>query len=138
MLLEDEVVDAVVARLEAHGWAIKSIAHAHQHGDDIVAVKGEHMLRVEAKGAGSSKVGTRRHGRAFTGNQVGSHVGVAVMRALVWVSAGNDRAALALPDNHEHRSRIDRVQVALRTLGIGVFWVDERRTVSWDGPWPLA
>ena len=138
MLHEDEVVDAVVEHLEDNGWSISSIAHAHQHGDDIVAVKGESTLRVEAKGAGSSRLGTKRYGSAFTGNQVGSHIGVAVMRALAWVSAGEGRAALALPDNQHHRSRLERVHVALRTVGIGVFWVDDARTVQWDGPWPLA
>jgi len=60
------------------------------------------------------------------------------MRALAWVSTGKDRAALALPDNEHHRSRIKRVNAALRSVGIGVFWVDEAGTVEWDGPWPLA
>ena len=138
MLLEDQVVDAVVAHLQANGWSISSFAHAHQQGDDIVAVRGESTLRVEAKGAGSSKPGTKRYGSAFTRNQVGSHVGVAVMRALAWASAGRDRAALALPDNEHHRSRIDAVCTALHEVGIGVFWVNEAQTVQWDGPWPLA
>ena len=137
MLLEDEVVDAVVALLKNHGWTVESFAHAHQHGDDIVALKGGSTLRVEAKGAGSSRPGTKRYGSAFTANQVGSHIGVAVMRALAWVSVGRDRAALALPDNQHHRSRIERVEVALRTVGIGVFWVDDAGSVRWEGP-PLA
>ena len=138
MLLEDQVVDAVVAYLKATGWSISSFAHAHQHGDDIVAVKGEKTVRVEAKGAGSSRPGTKRYGSTFTRNQVGSHIGVAVMRALTWVSAGQDRAALALPDNEHHRSRIESVRAALHAAGIGVFWVDDARTVQWDGPWPLT
>ena len=138
MLLEDEVVDAVVALLEANGWTISTIAHAHQHGDDIVAEKGQRTLRVEAKGAGSSKQGTKRYGLAFTRNQVGSHIGVAVMRALAWVSVGEDQAALALPDNQHHRSRIEGVRAALQALGIGVFWVDEARAARWEGPWDLA
>jgi len=90
MLLEDDVVDAVVAHLVDNGWRINSIAHAHQQGDDIVAVKGQTTLRVEATGAGSSIPGTKRYGSAFTGNQVGTHIGVAVMRALAWVSVGKD------------------------------------------------
>jgi hypothetical protein len=40
------------------GLAIGKPAHAHQHGDDIVAVRGDERLVVEAKGAGSSKAGT--------------------------------------------------------------------------------
>ena len=113
MLLEDDVVDAVVELLKQHGWAIESVAHAHERGDDIVAAKGGLRLCVEAKGAGSSKVGTKRYGLPFTGNQVGSHVGVAVVRALRWASRGEVRAALALPDNPHHRGQVDPISPSL-------------------------
>jgi len=123
-LYEDEVVSAVVAHLEAHDWTIESTAFAHQHGDDIVALQGRERLRIEAKGAGSSKKVTRRFGHAFTRNQVGSHVSVAVHRALrVW-SNGTDLAGLAFPDNDHHREMVSSVQPALNKLGIKVFWVD--------------
>lgn len=137
MLVEDDVVDAVVDLLQQHGWTIESVAHAHQRGDDIAAVKGGVRLRVEAKGAGSSKSGTKRYGLPFTGNQVGSHVAVAVARALEWASGGDIRAALAFPDNHHHRGKVDSILPALVTVGIGVFWVNDDGQATLDSPWAL-
>ena len=137
MLLEDDVVDAVVAFMAARGWEIQSTAHASQHGDDIDALKDGQRLLVEAKGAGSSKASTRRYGQPFTGNQVGSHIGVAVVRALRWVSGGVARPALAFPDNRHHRDRVDAIAPALAQLGVGIFWVSDDREVSLQAPWGL-
>jgi hypothetical protein len=137
MLLEDDVVDAVVDSLSKHGWTIESVAHAHERGDDIVAAKRGVLLLVEAKGAGSSKPGTKRYGQPFTGNQVGSHVGVAVVRALRWASLGEVRPALACPDNPHHRGQVDPIALALEKVGIGVFWVTEDRHVQLNAPWNL-
>lgn len=99
MLLEDEVVDAVVAFIVAKGWTIKSTAHANELGDDIDALKDGKRLLVEAKGEGSSKATTKRYGQLFTGNQVGSHIAVAVVRVLRWASSGIAYPALAFPEN---------------------------------------
>lgn len=137
VLLEDDVVDAVVAFLGSKGWVIESTAHAHERGDDIVAFKGDERLLVEAKGAGSSKVTTRRYGEHFTGNQVASHIGVAVVRALRWASNGNERPALAFPDNPHHRSRVKDIAPALAHVGVGIFWVAEDRQVELQAPWVL-
>lgn len=135
--MEDDVVNAVVELLEKRGWTIESVAYAHERGDDIVAAKGGVRLRVEVKGAGSSKSGTKRYGLPFTGNQVGSHVGVAVVRALRWASGGDYRAALAFPDNTHHRAQVDAITPALAKVGIGVFWVTEGMQVTLNSPWNL-
>ena len=103
----------------------------------IVAVKGDERLLVEAKGAGSSKATTKRYGEHFTGNQVGSHIGVAVVRALRWASNGNARPSLAFPDNPHHRARVDAIAPALAHVGIGLFWVSEDRQVEVQAPWVL-
>lgn len=137
MLLEDDVVDAVARFVACHGWRVESVAHAHERGDDVVATKDGQKLLVEAKGAGSSKVGTKRFGQPFTGNQVGSHVGVAVVRALRWVSGGSSRAALAFPDNAHHSAQVDAIAPALAELEIGVFWVSETHAVRLQAPWGL-
>lgn len=129
-LYEDDVVRATMRYLEASGWTVESYALAHQHGDDIVATRDDERLIVEAKGAGSSKEGTHRFGQAFTRNQVGSHVSVAVLRALgVW-SGGAALAGLAFPDNAHHRSQVAPVLPALTELGIIVFWVSADLRVS--------
>ena len=135
MLYEDHVVDAVCLHLEAQGWRIETRAHAHQHGDDIVAVRGAERLIVEAKGAGSSKEGTRRYGQAFNGGQVKTHVGVAVLRALGVVSERTALAAVAFPADVNHRSVAGRVVPALAAAGVGVFWVDDDHHVTAQLPW---
>jgi hypothetical protein len=123
LLYEDDVVRATMRFLETKGWTIESHALAHQHGDDIVATCGDERLVIEAKGAGSSKQGTRRFGQAFTRGQVGSHVSVAVNRALrVWSSRGAS-AGLAFPDNPHHREWVSPIQPALTELRITLFWV---------------
>lgn len=137
VLLEDDVVDAVADFIVAHGWTIDSTAHAHQRGDDIVARKDDQRLLVEAKGEGSSKAMTNRFGQLFTGNQVGSHIGVAVVRALRWASNGGALPALAFPDNPHHRHGVDAIAPALAVVGIGVFWVSEDRQVTLESPWTL-
>jgi Holliday junction resolvase-like predicted endonuclease len=103
-LTEDAVVDAVCRKLESAGYTIEQRALATQHGYDIVARK-DGALIVEAKGAGSSKVGTARYGREFTPNQVLDHFAKAVLKALRIVSACEARAGIAFPDNASHRRR---------------------------------
>jgi hypothetical protein len=137
LLYEDEVVTAVVTYLRSKGWAVERTALATEHGDDIVASKGDRRLVVEAKGAGSSKPGTSRYGRAFTGNQVKTHVSVAIFRALTVTSVGTALAAVAFPDNPHHRQTAGRVTSALARAEIGVFWVDSNHDVDLDAPWSL-
>lgn len=137
MLTEDDVVEAVCRQLVRDGWGIESRALAVQHGDDIVAVKAGCRLIVEAKGEGSSKPGTRRFGQMFTRNQVKSHVAVAVLRALVVLSRGDARAAVAFPDNEHHRELAGAAAPALAAAGMGVFWVADDGSVSADVPWPM-
>lgn len=45
-------------------------------------------------------------------------------------SAGLARAGLALPGSEFHRVEIDRIDPALRELGIQVFWVAQDRSVE--------
>jgi len=130
VLYEDDVVNSVVDRLRADGWQIESTALATQHGDDIVATRGEERLIVEAKGEGSSKPHTSRYGKPFNQGQAATHVGVAVLRSLRVVSEGTSKAAIALPDVPSHRREVDRVAAALSKVGVLVFWVEQDGTVT--------
>lgn len=132
LLFEDAVVRAVIAHLEADRWSIESFALSHQHGDDIVATRGAEKLVVEAKGEGSSKAGSRRHGLAFNRNQVGTHVSVAVARAMRTVSRGDANAAMALPSNELHRAEVARIAPALRMMKVGVYWVAADGSVEFE------
>lgn len=130
MIFEDDVVAAVANHLRADGWTIVSIALATQHGDDIVAHRGDQRLLVEAKGQGSSKPHTSRFGQPFSRRQAATHVGVAILRALRAVSEATYTAAIALPDDENHRREIERVAPALSLIGVRVFWVDQAGEVS--------
>jgi len=104
MITEDDVIDAISDHLVARGWRVLSRATAMQHGDDLVAEKDGQRLEIEAKGAGSSKPGTARYGQHFSKGQVFDHVAKAVFKALRVASAGTALAAIALPDNPDHRA----------------------------------
>jgi hypothetical protein len=129
MLTEDEVVDAVCEWLRSDGYEITQQLLATERGFDIVARKDGVDLVIEAKGAGSSKAHTARHGREFDSGQVFSHVAKAVLKALRVVSKGEARGAVAFPDNAAHRREIDQVKAALADSGVTVLWVDEQRRV---------
>jgi Holliday junction resolvase-like predicted endonuclease len=137
MLTEENVVDAVCRDLEGRGYTIITRATVTQHGHDIVASKDGANLIIEAKGAGSSKMGTARYGSAFTSNQVFDHVAKAVLKAMRVVAGGEDRGGVALPDDASHRREVDQVIHALHAAGIAVFWVAEDGKVRVDSPWPL-
>ncbi len=130
ILTEDEVVDAVIDYLTQDGWEILGVAHAHEHGDDITAERDGVRLIVEAKGAGSSKVGTKRFGLVFNRGQVRTHVAVAILRMLGVTSTGTARAAVALPDNQHHRDVFGKAARSILAAGVGAFWVDAEGHVS--------
>jgi hypothetical protein len=129
MLYEDHVVDAVCAHLETEGWTIKSRAYAHQRGDDIVATRDGAILRVEAKGGGSSKEGTKRYGEPFKLGQCHTSACKASFRALGVVSAG-EQAAVAFPDTPNYRRVLGPVMPALIAQAITVYLVGEDRSVT--------
>jgi hypothetical protein len=137
VLTEDQVVDAVCRMLVDDGYVILARAVVTQHGHDIVGVKDGTTIIIEAKGAGSSKIGTARFGQVFTRNQVFDHVAKAVLKAMRIVSAGEARAAIALPDDANHQREVAQVARALSGAGIGVFWVSATREVRLDAPWLL-
>jgi hypothetical protein len=133
-LTEDAVVEAVCQKLESDGYVIEQRALATQHGYDIVARKDGVALIIEAKGAGSSKTGTKRYGMEFNSNQVFDHVAKAVLKALRVVAGGTAQAGIALPDNASHRREVEQVAPALARAGVHVFWVDDRRVVRVTSP----
>lgn len=137
MLFEDDVVEAVARFFENRGWAVESRVTAREHGDDLVLVKPGRRLLVEAKGETSSNPRSSRFGLEFTSSQVGTHVGVAILRALRWVSAGDVDAAIAVPDNERHRVRVGEVNAAIQRAGIGVLWVGQDRQVRPECPWQV-
>jgi len=129
MLTEDDVIDAVRDFLVREGWAITARATVRQRGTDLVAERNGDILEIEAKGAGSSRVGSARYGEEFNSGQVFDHVAKAILKALRVLHQGGARAAIALPDNAHHRSQINQVAQPLADLSLAVYWVDESKAV---------
>jgi hypothetical protein len=128
-LTENDLVGAVKEHLLATGWDIRQVSLTNQHGIDILAARGSETLAVEVKGGGSSKPETARYGKPFTRNQKRSHVAVAVLTALRETSRGDNKAAIALPDDREHVRLIEEIWPALRKLDVGVYLVAPDRAV---------
>jgi hypothetical protein len=135
MLTENDVVQAVVEYLKNEDYCIEDTRTTAQRGIDIIAVKRgpAERLRVEAKGATSSKAATARFGKRFTKGQAKSHVSVAFYCAAKLRqrrSADSDKVAMAFPDDATHRALIDDISDALQTLGITVFFVNDALQVT--------
>jgi hypothetical protein len=106
-----------------------SRALATDRGDDIVAERPRQVLRVEAKGGGSSKEGSRRYGQEFTLGQCQINVGMAVLRSLKVTSTRVEQAAVAFPDTMNYRRVVEPILPAMAGASITVYLVDPDRTV---------
>jgi hypothetical protein len=97
-------------------------------GVDIVACRSDHgVLRVEAKGATSSKAGTVRYGQPFTRAQINTHVARAFYTAAAQLESTGfqkaDLSAMAFPTTPDHRWFVDRIRGPISRLGIGIIWL---------------
>ena len=133
MLTENEVLDAVAEHLQKCGWQVVHTRNTHERGHDILAMKGETTLAIEAKGGTSSKPGTNRYGQEFSSDQKRAHVAVALFKAATVFSAGQYRPGIAVPSDDRHLTLIQAVGPALDALHVAVFRVDDDRTVR---EWP--
>lgn len=134
LLTENDVITAVCSYFSANGWKIISRCSTRETGVDIVAVDSNgRRMHVEAKGATSSKSGTKRYGLGFNSSQVHSHVSSAFYTAACDV--GSDiQVAIALPDSKFHKKYLSRLRNALNLLNIVVYIVTVDHEVSvWDG-----
>lgn len=135
MLTENDVVQAVVQYLAGKGYWIERALTTWERGVDLVALHSETQrpLLVEAKGSTSSKPGTKRHGKAFSPNQVKTHVSVALYYAVMLQqkhAAEGAAIAIALPDDERHRDCVAAIRSALEALGISVFLVSGNGQVT--------
>lgn len=135
MLYEDDIVDAVCEHLKRQKCIIKQRLRSTERGDDIIAVhpSGWHLY-IEAKGEGSAREGSARHGNTFNSGQVLDVVSKAFYRAASMLQenrAGMQRrAGLAFPDTPEFRRRVSAIDKSIDRLGLFVFWVRADGTVE--------
>ena len=138
LLGEMTVIESVGDYLETLGYVVTSkVGSVSEHGVDIVAQapRTKVRLNVEAKGQTSSKSETNRFGKEFTRNQKRDHLGKALLKSCEFVQK-DEAAAIALPNDAVDRQLIDSITTAIDRLGIAVFLVDARGTVSVVGKLP--
>lgn len=126
---ENEVIRELISYLNTQNYTVCSTANTSQTGYDIKACNSVETLYVEAKGATSSKPGTTRYGKPFSGNQALSHVSRALFTTMkIYCDnklESNKIVALALPDDKAHNTLINSVKMATEKLNIRVYWVSK-------------
>jgi hypothetical protein len=137
MVTEDEVVEAAPGALRTAGWTITQQLTTKQTGVDVIAERHGRRLLVEAKGYTSASITSARYGKPFSPNQLWDHTAKAIYKALAVVSAGEDLAAIALPDDPKTVAIVADVQATLDALGVHVIWVEHRNGDSVSIPEPL-
>lgn len=132
MLTENDVVLAVSEFLETEGYSIEQALNTTQQGIDIEATnKNGVRCFVEAKGATSSKVGSKRYGKEFNGNQIKTHIGVAILKSFQTLQLyPESEVVIALPGNSGHRKVLDLMVTPIRNSGIKVFLVSDSAVVE--------
>jgi len=143
-LFEQDVVEAICAKLGSLCYEIQHRCATSERGYDIIAVKPRPgllplKLYVEAKGATSSQSHTSRYGKPFNIGQVCAHIAQALYKSAEAVSAEPNgyeiRVAIGLPDNDDHRTVASRIRTALCRWGVAVFWVTDAMVVTLESPW---
>lgn len=139
---ENEVSEAVQRWLEAHGYNARSLV-AGQQGIDVAAwhPQTHHRWAIEAKGATSSKEGTRAFGAASSEPRAYNAVSKALLNAVFWTGIGpmkDTSIGIACPSDQHFDMWLDRIEPACSVLGIAIFRVsiDGQVTCSRESPQP--
>ncbi len=134
VLTESKVIGYVCDFLTKHNFSIKQRLKETEKGIDIIATTpdGSSSVAIEAKGEGSARVGSRRYGAVFTGNQVYDHVAKAFYCAVIRPKEGM-LSGLAFPDNTHHHKQVNAILHAVKALDIEIFWVQQDGSVAVEG-----
>lgn len=125
MLTENDITNILVEHLELNGYTNVNGLTTDQRGIDITALNSlGNQVCIEVKGETSSKVGTKRYGLPFTGNQIASHVSGALLQTIITMNKPeykNCEFCMAFPMNHEILIR--KILPSLNKLNIKVYLV---------------
>jgi hypothetical protein len=135
---EGNVQDALVRRLKRNGWKIEwtSDPATKEQGDDIRASKDGRTLRVEVKGwptkgRYSDPARATEVKRTQPSTQAGHWYSQAVLRVLRDLGRHRgDLVAIGLPDWLRFRHLVDDTELALKRLGVAVWFVNEKGEVE--------
>jgi Holliday junction resolvase-like predicted endonuclease len=141
---ENEVIEAACRFLEGRGYEIVQRLLTSERGVDIIARRPSGVSReihVEAKGATSAREGSPRFGIQYGSTEVRINLAEAFYTAASATGQTVTRphvvSAMALPDNQLYRRYVQAIAHTLDVLGIGVFWVQDARTVRFESGWEL-
>ena len=130
-LTEDETVEILMAHLEVQNWTIESYCLGYQRGVDIVAVKDEVRMYVEAKGAKGNPNASQTTRKHFDSGQIKDHLGKAIVKSLETQNEfPNALVAIAHPDDKYIRKVIGGLIKNINKTGIIHFWVSENGDVK--------
>ncbi len=129
-LTEDEIIIILMRHLENCGWKIDSHCLGQQHGNDIVALKANTTLIVEAKGARASDRSPTKRRDQFDSGQIKTHLGKALVKVLD-EKHQNPKFSFAIAhlDDKDIRKSIGHLTKFFKTLEIKHFWVSADGTV---------
>lgn len=132
MLTENDIVDEVVSFLKSKGWTISGSCNTVQRGVDIVAIKGEQTLMIEAKGQTSSKEISAKFGKEFSYGQKVDHIAKALLKSAETMEKNpNANIAMAFPKDAGHYKIVSGIRDFLSQNHIAVYWVEpDTREVS--------
>ena len=134
MLDENEVVEIIARHLSKQGYEIKQKLSTKQKGIDIIAMKGEQRLMIEAKGETSSREGSQRYGKPYTASQVFNRVAKGVDTSIKTAEecADHEVSCLAFPDSKLFREYLSSVINSLKMIGIVVFMVSKNGVSTFE------
>jgi hypothetical protein len=130
-LTENQAVRLLIRHLEDNKWKVgKNYCLSHQRGIDIQAKRGKTLMLIEVKGAKAhSKAPTKKRSH-FSGGQINTHFGVAVVKALkLQHEYPKAIVAIAHPDDDLLRKHLDPIIPRLKLLNIRHYWVSKRNTI---------
>jgi hypothetical protein len=127
---EDEIVIKLIEHLKQNGWTIESHCLGQKQGNDIVALKGNSRLIVEAKGAKAGNNSPTKRREYFDSGQIKTHFGKAIVKVLDEKYLNPKcKFAIAHPDDIDIRKTIGNLTPFLKTLGIIHYWISADGTV---------
>lgn len=133
MITENEIIRLVILKLKSHDFELISKCNTNQTGIDIELKKDNYRLLIEAKGATSSKEGTRRYGIPFKRSQALTHASAAIYTAMDLITRhqGDDNyiVGIALPLEKNTVEHVEKVKYVLTKLGIIIFWVKDEKVI---------
>jgi hypothetical protein len=125
---ENQVIEALKGHLLARGYAFVSECSTTMQGIDLVMVKNNQEIWIEAKGDTSSREGSNRFGLVFNDQQCNDHYSRAFFRACQMRDEAKRTGqpahmTMAFAHTKHYQKYFDRTNSTRRELGISVFWV---------------